>query len=220
MPVVIRKGNIRFKDAYADTYTGVDVVAERTLEEMVSDIEQAGTFHIAAIDQKGANTLASIPDNYTVLSNTVNRLDDSVYEKQTSTNRLIKDEPFNTNGWWSPTEFHESSDYQISQVNVTAGQTYEIKAFSVDNVASYVVLDSSDNVLLSGETSGTSTKIEVNQRIVIPNGGVKLVFSAPKTDFSWQGDTECVLLYTITIRRDRINSSIGVDYIINEYEGV
>ena len=219
MPVYIKKGNIRFKDAYDDAYTGVDVVAERSLEEILTDIEQTGAYHTSAVEYKGAETLASIPDNYTTLSNAVNRLDYSVYESQSQTNRIVKSLSFVSGGWWSQTEFHESNDYATAQVDVQPGQTYEIKAYSTDDVASYVILDSSDDVLLSGAVSGTSEQIEVNQSVLIPSGGAKLVFSALASDYTWRGHTQCVYLYTTTIKRDRINSSVGVDYIINEYEG-
>ena len=62
MPVTIKVSQIKYKDNNGN-YVGINGVAEQSTQE-----------EIAAIEAKGAQTIASIPADYTTLSNTVDTL--------------------------------------------------------------------------------------------------------------------------------------------------
>ena len=72
MPIVLKPNELHIKDG--DEFTGMNVVAEQTTDEMIAEIESKGGETVSAIETKGAQTIASIPSDYTALSNEVTDL--------------------------------------------------------------------------------------------------------------------------------------------------
>ena len=67
MPITIKSTELKYKNPSTGQYQGIDAVAERTTSEQC-----------ALIEAKGAETIASIPSDYTTLSDTVDDLTSDV----------------------------------------------------------------------------------------------------------------------------------------------
>lgn len=75
MPITIKSTELKYKNPSTGQYQGVDAVAEMTTSEQC-----------ALIEAKGAETRASIPNDYTALSDQVNAIDSKLgYETVTIT---------------------------------------------------------------------------------------------------------------------------------------
>lgn len=75
MPITIKSTELKYKNPSTGQYQGVDAVAEMTTSEQC-----------ALIEAKGVETRASIPSNYTALSDQVNAIDSKLgYETVTVT---------------------------------------------------------------------------------------------------------------------------------------
>lgn len=81
MPVTIKRGGLKFRDASSGEYIDVDVVGERKTSEQIADIEAAGAAERSAIQTKGEQTRASIPADYTDLSDSVDGLKSAKADK-------------------------------------------------------------------------------------------------------------------------------------------
>ena len=94
MPVTIKGSRMNYKDSNGN-YVGVDAVTETTTAEQVAAINTAATSAkntaVAAIQAKGEETIASVPSDYTTLSNDVDdlksQLTDILYDKSYSINK-------------------------------------------------------------------------------------------------------------------------------------
>ena len=64
MPVNIKAANMKYKNSQGQ-YVGVNSVSDNTTAEQIVAIQDAGANQIQDVEEKGAETLASIPDNYT-----------------------------------------------------------------------------------------------------------------------------------------------------------
>lgn len=73
MPVTLKSAHVKYKDSDGH-YVGINSVSDNTTAEQVAQIQSAGTTQINAVAAKGAQTLASIPQDYTTLSNDVGDL--------------------------------------------------------------------------------------------------------------------------------------------------
>ena len=71
MPITIKKGALKYKTQQGE-YEGVDVIAETTTTQQVAAIRDAASAEISAIEAKGVETRANIPNDYTTLSDEVN----------------------------------------------------------------------------------------------------------------------------------------------------
>ena len=78
MPVTIKRGGLKFRDASSGEYIDVDVVGERKTSEQIADIEAAGAAERSAIQTKGEQTRNSIPADYTDLSDSVGDLTSAI----------------------------------------------------------------------------------------------------------------------------------------------
>lgn len=85
MSYTLKIQQIAVKDPDTGTYSGVDVLTEQTKSGLLAEIQaegtaqrtsvtNAGTAQVSAVQAKGAETLASIPSDYTTLSNDVDDL--------------------------------------------------------------------------------------------------------------------------------------------------
>lgn len=71
MSVFIKKSKLRVKNEDGTSYTGVmNAVAEESTEELIKQIEAKGE----EVVEKGKKTLESIPEDYTVLEEKVDKL--------------------------------------------------------------------------------------------------------------------------------------------------
>lgn len=73
MPVTIRQNTVNFKDQNG-TYHPVNTVSEQSMQEKLAMLTTAANAEKAGIEQKGAETIASIPVDYTELSDEVQDL--------------------------------------------------------------------------------------------------------------------------------------------------
>ena len=64
MPVTFKAANMKYKNSQGQ-YVGVNSVSDNTTAEQIVAIQDAGANQIQDVEEKGAETLASIPDNYT-----------------------------------------------------------------------------------------------------------------------------------------------------------
>lgn len=77
MPITIKTGALKYRKSDG-TYEGINAVAQESTAQQISDIQAAGSAQIAAVQQKGTQTIASIPDDYTALSNEVSQLSEDI----------------------------------------------------------------------------------------------------------------------------------------------
>ena len=63
MPIALKPGQVKVKDS-SGNYTNINILAEASTQD-----------YLDAIEEKGEQTKASIPEDYTALSETVDELD-------------------------------------------------------------------------------------------------------------------------------------------------
>ena len=73
MPITIKTAQVNVKNSQGD-YVSINGVAEETTAQQVANITAAGAQQITAIQTKGEQTRASIPEDYTNLSDEVTDL--------------------------------------------------------------------------------------------------------------------------------------------------
>lgn len=84
MSIFIKKSDLKVKNPTTGTYQGQSLFTENDTQTQINRINSAGTTQVNAVNTKGQETLASIPDDYTELSEDVDNL------KSAMTNALIK----------------------------------------------------------------------------------------------------------------------------------
>lgn len=127
MPITIKSTELKYKNPSTGQYQGIDAVAETTTSQQC-----------ALIEAKGAETIASIPNDYTTLSNAVN---DEIAERKTYARPNLLDNwyfvgggsqqgkdyfPINQRGGTSKS----SSGYWIDRwyMNIQSGATFSIES--------------------------------------------------------------------------------------------
>ena len=60
MPINIKKNQLYFKDPVSGTYEGIDVVADKTTEERITEINAAGTTQVGLVNAAGATTISAV----------------------------------------------------------------------------------------------------------------------------------------------------------------
>lgn len=91
--VVFKAVQMRYKDEQGE-YHGINSVSDETTADQIEDIEAAGLTAQAGVAAKGQEVIASIPQDYTTMSNDVVNLkgsssNDWDYEKQISVSDII-----------------------------------------------------------------------------------------------------------------------------------
>lgn len=74
MSIFIKKSDLKVKNPTTGTYQGQSLFTENDTQTQINRINSAGTTQVNAVNAKGQETLASIPDDYTELSDDVNNL--------------------------------------------------------------------------------------------------------------------------------------------------
>lgn len=80
MSVVIKTNAMKYKDSNGD-YQGFNAIAQESTAQQLADIASAGQAQVTAIQQKGAETYASIPNDYTELSDDVTDLKSAINQR-------------------------------------------------------------------------------------------------------------------------------------------
>lgn len=78
MPYVLKPNKIYAKDPNSSGFLPQNVVADATTQEQVAVLQAEGDTQKAAIEVKGLQTRATIPDDYTALSDSVNNLKSTI----------------------------------------------------------------------------------------------------------------------------------------------
>ena len=74
MSIFLKRDNIKIKNPQSGQYQGQDLFTEGSTTQQIQQITQAGTTQVSAVNSKGAEVLASIPSDYTELSEDVGNL--------------------------------------------------------------------------------------------------------------------------------------------------
>ena len=85
MSVFIKKSKLRVKNEDGTSYTGVmNAIAEESTEELIKQIEAKGE----EVVEKGKKTLESIPEDYTVLEENVDKLKEEMANVKSITDAI------------------------------------------------------------------------------------------------------------------------------------
>lgn len=79
MSIFIKRSDLKVKTPTTGTYQGQSLFTENDTQTQINRINSAGTTQVNAVNAKGQETLASIPDDYTELSNDVDDLKSALY---------------------------------------------------------------------------------------------------------------------------------------------
>lgn len=79
MPITLNTGKLNIKNS-AGEYVTLDAVADATTAEKIQQINNAGAAQVAAVQQKGAETLATIPNDYAEIAGDVTDLKSQIAE--------------------------------------------------------------------------------------------------------------------------------------------
>lgn len=74
MSVVIKSRQVKFRNTNSENYQGVSAISEEKTTDMIQQIEAAGAAEKAAIIKQGEDTYATIPEEYSALTQEVSDL--------------------------------------------------------------------------------------------------------------------------------------------------
>ena len=77
MPITLKQGLMKYKNGQNE-YIGINTVGETTSAQQISNVNQAGATQVSAINAKGQEVLASLPSDYTALSDEVSDLKSAI----------------------------------------------------------------------------------------------------------------------------------------------
>ena len=188
MSVFIKKSKLRVKNEDGTSYTGVmNAVAEESTEELIKQIEAKGEEVVA----KGKKTLESIPEDYTVLKETVGELkEDKVDNSDIIYNLSAMLEPFiqkqeitgtwdeNYTGYIDKLNGNAVSYDQMRMISlqVKEHEIYDIKSRVGYRMTLWSIHDSSGNIIKLWKNSDISLPFDYYEDIgvAIPKSGVEL----------------------------------------------
>lgn len=178
MPITIQNNKLRIRNAEGN-YVNIDAVSDATVAERLTEINTTAQTQISAIEQKGTETIASIPNDYTELSgevndleNAINELNNDVYDKLLSTNVL----------WSSEREIITGTTYAkktaFTKNDISAGDYFYFSADSVSgntyNNAFQIILYDDNNTIVKS-VSGNPISLTVTAQY-ITDGATHAVF--------------------------------------------
>lgn len=144
MPITIKQHLLKVKDG--NTYVGIDALAETSTQEHVTAINDAGTAQMAAITAKGVETRATIPDNYTALSDEVQDLKSALNTTASLTGIKWSNGYYNTNNVWQDNLYWKLSN----DIPCNAGDTFVYHGNSSQTNRRVVVFWDRDRNVVSG----------------------------------------------------------------------
>ncbi len=180
MPLTVRKFNAQVKDPQSGQMVPAGLLSSDSLQA----IEAAESAAITEIQQKGAETKASIPDDYTELSESVdglkesiNDVDDIAYQKITATQETAyTDKILNNSGYvGNATGYNTSKAIDVDGFNAVS-LNYSLK---VDNIGSGIwraAMFFSSTAMGTGIVSDFGEVTE-NDKIIVPTGAKYLRIS-------------------------------------------
>lgn len=149
MPYTLKPNKLFVKDPNGSGYLPQNVVTDRTTDDMVAEINAAGANQITAIGNKGTQTLETIPDDYTALSDQVDNLKSAL--------KLPYEMAFGDSVLVLPTETITKNGVTFTSTSsgITANGTATVNAiFAID----FTVLKSGNYRLSGCPSGGGSTK--------------------------------------------------------------
>lgn len=194
MSVIIKSTEMSYKDPDSGDYIGINVVAEKKTSEALADIRDLTSTEINAIGVKGAETLASIPDDYTALENRVDDIEDTTKIVVDSDNLFNPDtviigSMYYTSGSGSPA-VGKTVTLVENQYTVTYGaicipilSTYESITFRTYNSSNNsniigIMATGDDDVVLSYDFD-THYIYSDSYTFTLPTGATKLYVNFP-----------------------------------------
>ena len=172
MPVTIKQNKLYFKNTGTGEYESVDVVSDDTTANRVAQIQNAGDEEIQAIVSQGEITRASIPLDYTTLSDEVGELKSAITSRiiQTKDNAVPYMEPIlynlelgyiNTSGSTADvTNVVSSTNLQYAVVPCKAGDLFFIHSVGGNAGRGYAFVDSNGNIKkVAAAAAATNTSI-------------------------------------------------------------
>lgn len=176
MPYTLKTGQMSVKNSSTGQYTGIDVVAETSKDELIAEITQAGQTAKSDVVAKGAEVLETIPADYTELQNDVDDLKSSftndvvqiVGENQVTPQNIYGLEFTKTSvevpgdDFFNESYLFEENYYVSINANVTppvithaALANYKAYCIPVDNNSTYRFTSARFAALAKGNTLGS-----------------------------------------------------------------
>lgn len=170
MPVVISPNKLYAKNQAGTDYLTANVISDQTTAEQC-----------AAIEEKGAATRASIPSDYTTLSDSVNDLKSAIKDTNkvasVVTGNVFAEFEYGyfyrTKSDGLPEQKSEASNYCCAKMPVTPGETVIINATGTTGLYKlYTFVDSDGNVFGS-----SNTNLSGERSVIIPNNAVYILIN-------------------------------------------
>ena len=174
MSIFIKRSDLKVKNPTTGIYQGQSLFTENDTQTQINRINSAGTTQVNAVNAKGQETLASIPDDYTELSNDVGNLK-SEYSYETklpltfTTGKYIKFEDGEVGTPSNPSFWTACLDY----INISGMSLLYMYLVATDTVAAIAVYDK-DKQFISSARQGSNTTY---QRFEVPENAVYARFS-------------------------------------------
>lgn len=215
MPITIKKNGFKYKDPDTGDYKAIDVIAETTISEQTAAIRAAAAEQITAVQNAGAGqisdvqaagqeTIASIPQDYTALSNEVNGIKSSL----DVVNDFIKvTGSIESNKYIDPDGNIATADtWSVETIEAVPGAKYKITAKAFSQRYYFAFYDANNSFISGLKRTESGSGIAYDQIAVAPNNAKYLSVSfieAEQSGRSIEKET------TDSARLDRIENSVG-----------
>ena len=138
MSIFIKRSDLKVKNPTTGTYQGQSLFTENDTQTQLNRITSAGTTQVNAVNAKGQETLASIPDDYTELSNNVDDLKSalSVNDKHV-VNELLSTENVNTDKEITIDSWENDSAHGYGIINADFILTSLVDKILIYNTSTY-----------------------------------------------------------------------------------
>ena len=198
MPITIKQGLMKYKNGQNE-YIGINTVGETASAQQISNINQAGTTQVSAINTKGQEVLASIPSDYTALSDEVSELNDAVNNLEKGAysenvfgviNKTVTNRYYIAQATGEPTATNNTNLKVVTIAN-NGYRFVRVKTFLADANSAAVAFYSSETIGASSFISGIRGTAGTNTYTAeIPENCVTIGF----TENIVNGDMEIYLL--------------------------
>lgn len=160
MSIFLKRDNIKIKNPQSGQYQGQDLFTEGSTTQQIQQITQAGTTQVSAVNSKGAEVLASIPSDYTELSEDVGNLKSAIDLEEIGTNTLTSTyfESGTYNSYFQP--ISNSARIRSIKIPVHNGVKIKIIPGTVCDYYTYGFFDASG--VYSDAVPFSNTKKEIN----------------------------------------------------------
>ena len=164
MPLTLKTAAMKYKNANGE-YVGVNAIAEETTAEAVADIQAESATQQAAIEAKGVATRASIPDDYTTLSDDVTDLKGAL-NNATAANIQFVEGRYKTNGetvdWLHPDTASQYATH-CAYAPCKQGDVFHLNISTGGAATVTAILDAEGNVLQTTGVNCLNTVLQIKQ---------------------------------------------------------